>query len=732
MELEKGKHTMKVGSERLEVGGNKIEAEKLKKLLQDMEIVIVAKEKLEEYRNIISQKDIGYLFYIDKEKVENMLKDKEKLEDIKLRGNNPFRIGKQEFYIPQDGNYLIKAMMKPKRDFLLKDFVGSNINIIKASLEAISGWDIEALNCRYKQNISEDGMHIDAYFHRRGDIKESIILSKKFSNINIKEKPYLAFSCEMNDVDVQEIELDIMTSDPSNKKVKKITLRADNKQYVINLYEKAKKAIGDRREARGEKIDLFVNEVVLKFKKKDGLDLSRGKNRRIYSFVFKNLAFLKTPPIIAEFKDELITYLPDYYYYFDSNGDLKRVDFSEQVPWDIKDVYRLHLNRFIDLKETPVLSLSFPRPVWGVGGWRLEAEGRDGFPSEWKVILGIDFDGDEKEDSRIEAFVPASGLVDGKLLLTVRAYEIARERFPDKKAYNLLSIGISHPEDKEDLYQTVMSKKLIRYRERISKAGGVRLEAKGAGVLEVDGKIYKLPPKAKGVRQKLKDEENNWVEFNNIRLEEGEHSLKVLENDKFKVEMVEIKPISSISSIGFISSKERQEPPKIEFKKINPTRYVVNVKGAKNPFTLVFSESFHEGWKAYIRNKQEVRGGRLEARDWGQKAASNLKPLSSNNEPWSALWTAWKDKGKRIEIKDHFVVNGYANGWIVPIEQMLEVRGQRLEGEKRIPENFEIVLEFKPQRLFEVGVIISATTLLGCIGYIGYDFSRRRKNKRFD
>jgi hypothetical protein len=78
------------------------------------------------------------------------------------------------------------------------------------------------------------------------------------------------------------------------------------------------------------------------------------------------------------------------------------------------------------------------------------------------------------------------------------------------------------------------------------------------------------------------------------------------------------------------------------------------------------------------------------------------------------LWSAWKDKG-RIEVKDHFVVNGYANGWIVD---------QSAIGDRQ---SFEMVLEFKPQRLFEIGLMISGLTLLGCIGYLGYDFARKKK-----
>jgi len=713
----KGKHRIKVESTRLEVRGNKHKAEELKKLFRDMEIVIVSKDKMKEYENLLKSKDISYLFYIDKEKIENMLKDKERLEEIKLKKENPFRIGEQEFYIPKDGNYSLKALVKPKRDFMEKGFVSIIISSssIRALLDTLSGWDIKALNTTYKQDISEDGILINAYFQDKRDVKEYVVLTKKFPDISIKESPYLAFSSEMEDLGVQEIEIEVKLTDRSKWfslfRTKKIRLKADNKQYVVNLYQKAKNIFG-KETAR----NLSINKIALKFKKRDGVDLSREKDRHIYPFKFKAIAFLKTPPILIDFKDRLFAYLPDNYYYFDENGGLRSVDFPEQVPWNIKDVYRLHLNRFIDLKEIPVLSLDFSMPVMS-----MDTERKD-FPVEWKVVLGLDFDGDEKEDERVEMFVPAAGMSGGDLLLTVPAYKEVKKRFPDKQNYKLLSMTVTHPDDKEILYQTVMSKKLIRYREYIYQpldvrggrleAGGVRLEVDGKR-LEVRGERQKGErQKAKGERQKANDDRRDWVEFNNIQLEEGKHTLNVFENDRFKVEMVEIKPISSISSIGFISSKERQEQPRIEFKKINPTRYVVDVKGAKGPFTLVFSESFHEGWKGYIRQVQ----------------SSKFKVQT--DEPWSALLSAWEDKGSRVEIKKHFVVNGYANGWIVPIEKF-KVQSSKLKVEDKEEDlkNFQIVLEFKPQRLFEIGLIISAITLLGCIGYLGYDFRKRRKNK---
>ena len=249
-----------------------------------------------------------------------------------------------------------------------------------------------------------------------------------------------------------------------------------------------------------------------------------------------------------------------------------------------------------------------------------------------------------------------------------------------------------------------------------------------------------------------------------VNLEEGSHVLQVKEEGALEAYMVEVKAVGSRESgvdgresmvdgrESMVGGRESgvgsQESPEIEFKKINPTRYIVDVHGAKGPFTLVFSESFHKGWKAYIRRSTisqqsivESRESRVDSRESAVKTGDHR--LKTNNEPWSALWSAWKDRGNRVEIKDHFVVNGYANGWIVDPsivgsqqsmvdsrQSTVDSRQSAVDSQRSVvgsPQSFEIILEYKPQRFFEIGLIISGLTLLGCIGYLGYDFARRRK-----
>lgn len=99
------------------------------------------------------------------------------------------------------------------------------------------------------------------------------------------------------------------------------------------------------------------------------------------------------------------------------------------------------------------------------------------------------------------------------------------------------------------------------------------------------------------------------------------------------------------------------QPPQIKYDKINPTKYVLRIKADK-PYVLIFSESYHPKWQAFID---------------GEKA------------------------------ENHFIANGFANGWY--IERISDTAGE-----------YEIILEFAPQRYFERGLIISIAAAAGLLG----------------
>lgn len=101
-----------------------------------------------------------------------------------------------------------------------------------------------------------------------------------------------------------------------------------------------------------------------------------------------------------------------------------------------------------------------------------------------------------------------------------------------------------------------------------------------------------------------------------------------------------------------VRGEDTSEPPKLSAGKIDPTRYVVTVTpvngGQVRPFWLVFNEGYSPGWTARS-------GGAV--------------------------------------LKEHVMMNGYANGWRID----------------KIPpgRQFEITLDYAPQRFLDAGIKVS-------------------------
>jgi len=151
--------------------------------------------------------------------------------------------------------------------------------------------------------------------------------------------------------------------------------------------------------------------------------------------------------------------------------------------------------------------------------------------------------------------------------------------------------------------------------------------------------------------------------------------------------------------------------PRITFVKINPTKYRIKVEGAKEPYTLVFSESFHKGWKLYMSDQRPATSDQ----QYGEVVASYFdgeikEGTHRNTFLEKATFETW---GKKPIAEDrHYLVNGYANSWYITPE---DVGGR---------EDYELIVEFWPQRLFYVGLFISGLTLVGCLSYLIFDFAK--------
>jgi hypothetical protein len=189
-------------------------------------------------------------------------------------------------------------------------------------------------------------------------------------------------------------------------------------------------------------------------------------------------------------------------------------------------------------------------------------------------------------------------------------------------------------------------------------------------VCEYQGKVLKLEDLDDQVLAQVLSGRKE-VKLPNFNLKKGEKfNLKLLENELVTLEA------AYLTEDYKVSTKE----PELVFKKINPTRYIVNVKAFES-FWLTLNENYHSGWRAYV--------------------------IKSDNDLGSekfALEFAAKSKDKLILIKDHQVVNAYANGWFVPVDEIFNSPEEPVE--------FNIILEFYPQRLYEAGMIISGVAFV--------------------
>lgn len=136
------------------------------------------------------------------------------------------------------------------------------------------------------------------------------------------------------------------------------------------------------------------------------------------------------------------------------------------------------------------------------------------------------------------------------------------------------------------------------------------------------------------------------------------------------IESFDVEKVSRPKVFFTLLKDEKKAPPKVDFVKINPTKYNVDVKNAKGSYNLVFSESFSPDWKVYIKTCS-ISCDKLQ--DW------SLEPIPEER---------------------HYMVNGFANGWYIS------------PSDSKNKANYQLTVEYYPQRVFLIGTIISFLTLI--------------------
>ena len=140
-----------------------------------------------------------------------------------------------------------------------------------------------------------------------------------------------------------------------------------------------------------------------------------------------------------------------------------------------------------------------------------------------------------------------------------------------------------------------------------------------------------------------------------------------------------------------------QKPRSTTFKTLDSTHRQVDVKGAKGPFVLNLSESYHPQWRLELRNNH----------------VSGL--------------AAWLPGAKVDSVDAHFEINNYANAWYVDPAKLCANNASGCTRNADGSYDIQLLAEFVPQRWFTVSRAVSVGTLLLAGGYIAVTHRKHRR-----
>lgn len=137
---------------------------------------------------------------------------------------------------------------------------------------------------------------------------------------------------------------------------------------------------------------------------------------------------------------------------------------------------------------------------------------------------------------------------------------------------------------------------------------------------------------------------------------------------------------------------------KIDYTFINPTEYKVKLRNVTTPLFINFSESFHKDWK-----------------------------MRAGDFTWFKVLT---EKNYFIPDNNHFKNDAQLNSFSIDPASICK----SYECIKNPDGTYDIdlTLYFRPQSYFYLGLIISGTTLLGCLGYLVWAWIWGRKEDQKD
>ena len=209
---------------------------------------------------------------------------------------------------------------------------------------------------------------------------------------------------------------------------------------------------------------------------------------------------------------------------------------------------------------------------------------------------------------------------------------------------------------------------------------------------------------------------------NNIELFASEDYINIFENKNFlphfyiPQKIISIKNTDGIEEIlnnrglplrsAFFSNVEstinnfsNTSIPKITFIRINPTKYKIKVENAKEPYYLIFSENFDKDWKLYFKSNVDKN---IFDKIVGSYFNGEIREAQQQNKLfYFDMFETWFQKP--IVENKHNLVNSYANAWHIMPENV------------NFQQDYELIVEYWPQRLFYFGFILFIILFLSFI-----------------
>jgi len=219
----------------------------------------------------------------------------------------------------------------------------------------------------------------------------------------------------------------------------------------------------------------------------------------------------------------------------------------------------------------------------------------------------------------------------------------------------------------------------------------------------------------------------------------------------------------------------------IEYKKIGLTKYRVRLHSANGLTPLVLGESYHSGWSVFpgrlnwskidsklLQKYKILEGNELEQvapdkiaeyinKGWvtglgyGSSqsrhlyqltkdvksesvenyqidfvSSNNFGTIQNDNLPNGVNYETWFKEDLDLEVS-RFVANGYANGWILEVDNLCSELPEICIKNEDGSYDLELLLEFRPQRLLYLGIGVSGVLLLLCAGILLFIYFKSRK-----